>query len=213
MGQIQLFPECVALLGDVVRSRDSDRAALHAAMLAAIAATNRRVPPLDPLRVTVGDEVQGVYPTLGAAVEAAWFLRDELLGSAEVRIGLGGGELRVIDAERGIQDGPAWWNAREAIERVETLAAKPGHRSARTAIVDARAASNPLTDSLLRLVDAHLAGLGEGTRRTWRDLRRGLSNLRAAEAEGVRPSAISQRINDNALRPLADVAAAVTALP
>ena len=85
------FPECVALLGDVVRSRDSDRTRVHEALLKAIATCNKAHPPLDPLRVTVGDEIQGVYATLGQAVAAMLMLRDELLGTAEVRCGLGGG--------------------------------------------------------------------------------------------------------------------------
>lgn len=213
MGRIQLFPECTALLGDVVRSRDSRRAAVHDAILAAIETTNAAVPTLDPLRVTVGDELQGVYASVGDAVAATMMLRDELLGTAELRVGLGGGEVRVVDAERGIQDGSAWWNAREAIERAEETSRRPGHRAARTALVDGRAAANPLADPLLRLLDAELDRLSEATRRTWRDLRRGTPNLEAAAREQVSPSAISQRINDNGLRPLLDVVETLTALP
>ncbi|MDO5066484.1 MAG: hypothetical protein Q4D96_04305 [Propionibacteriaceae bacterium] len=213
MGKVQLFPECLALLGDVVRSRDSRRATVHDAILAAITATNAAVPALDPLRVTVGDELQGVYATLGDAVAATLWLRDELLGTAELRVGLGGGEVQVIDAERGIQDGSAWWNAREAIERAEAISRRPGHRTARTALIDQRAVANPLADPLLRLVDAELTQLSEATRRTWRDLVQGTPNLAAAQREQVSPSAISQRINDNGLRPLKEVIDALTSLP
>ena len=92
------FPECVALLGDVVRSRNSDRSRVHDALLAAIDACNDAQPPLDPLRVTVGDEIQGVYATLGQAVAAMLMLRDELLGTAEVRCGLGGGQVHPLAA-------------------------------------------------------------------------------------------------------------------
>ena len=207
------FPECVALLGDVVRSRDSDRARVHETLLKAIAACNDAHPPLDPLRVTDGDEIQGVYATLGQAVAAMLLLRDEMLGTAEVRCGLGGGDVQVIDAKRGIQDGPAWWRAREAIERAEALSRQPGNRTSRTALIDARAVANPLTDPVLRMVDATLASLSPGARRSWVHLRAGKDNATAAKLEGVTPSANSQRINDHGLRPLAALVAALVALP
>ena len=41
--------ECVALLGDVVRSRVSERARVHEALLKAIEVCNENHPPLDPL--------------------------------------------------------------------------------------------------------------------------------------------------------------------
>ncbi len=207
------FPECVALLGDVVRSRSSDRAHVHRALLAAIDSCNKAHPPLDPLRVTVGDEVQGVYATLGQAVAVMLRLRDELLGIAEVRCGLGGGEVQIIDAKRGIQDGSAWWRAREAIERAETLSRQPGNRTSRTALIDTRAVANPLVDPTLRVIDAQLAALSPGARRSWVHLRAGLDNATAAKLEGVTPSANSQRINDHGLRPLAALINALTELP
>lgn len=207
------FPECVALLGDVVRSRSSDRAHVHRALLAAIDSCNKAHPPLDPLRVTVGDEVQGVYATLGQAVAVMLRLRDELLGISEVRCGLGGGEVQIIDAKRGIQDGSAWWRAREAIERAETLSRQPGNRTSRTALIDARAVANPLVDPMLRVIDAQLAALSPGARRSWVHLRAGLDNATAAKLEGVTPSANSQRINDHGLRPLAALIDTLTELP
>ena len=207
------FPECVALLGDVVRSRDSDRTRVHEALLKAIATCNKAHPPLDPLRVTVGDEIQGVYATLGQAVAAMLMLRDELLGTAEVRCGLGGGDVHVIDAKRGIQDGSAWWKAREAIERAEALSRQPGNRTSRTALIDARAVANPLVDPLLRVIDAKLAALSPGSRRSWVHLRAGLDNATAAKLEGITPSANSQRINDHGLRPLACLVETLVALP
>ena len=197
------FPECVALLGDVVRSRDSDRTRVHEALLKAIATCNKAHPPLDPLRVTVG----------GQAVAAMLMLRDELLGTAEVRCGLGGGDVHVIDAKRGIQDGSAWWKAREAIERAEALSRQPGNRTSRTALIDTRAVANPLTDPALRMVDAALASLNPGARRSWVHLRAGLDNATAAKLEGITPSANSQRINDHGLRPLACLVETLVALP
>lgn len=210
---MKVIPECVALLGDVVQSRTSDRATVHTATVAAIEQMERRHPALDPLRVTVGDELQGVYATLGQAITACYGLRDELLGIAEVRCGLGGGEVRIIDAERGIQDGQAWWQAREAIELAEALAQRPGHRSSRTALIDTRGCANPIADSALRVIDSQLAGLSPGARRSWAHLRSGLDNAAAAQLEGITPSANSQRINDNGLRPLVALLDSLVMLP
>ena len=165
------FPECVALLGDVVRSRDSDRTRVHEALLKAIATCNKAHP------------------------------------------GLGGGDVHVIDAKRGIQDGSAWWKAREAIERAEALSRQPGNRTSRTALIDTRAVANPLTDPVLRMVDAALASLNPGARRSWVHLRAGKDNATAAKLEGITPSANSQRINDHGLRPLACLVETLVALP
>ena len=71
------------------------------------------------LRVTVGDEFQGTYATLGEAVEAALRVRLALLPEVDTRFGLGRGEVTVLDARRGIEDGPGWWAARAAIEEVD----------------------------------------------------------------------------------------------
>ena len=198
------FPECVALLGDVVRSRDSDRTRVHEALLKAIATCNKAHPPLDPLRVTVGDEIQGVYATLGQAVAAMLMLRDELLGTAEVRCGLGGGDVHVIAAKRGLNDGTVGWRA---------LSRQPGNRTSRTALIDTRAVANPLTDPALRMVDAALASLNPGARRSWVHLRAGKDNATAAKLERITPSANHQRINDHGLRPLACLVETLVALP
>ena len=124
---------CV-LIGDVVRSRaTTDRQALHDALEAALAAADAAVPPVTGLRVTVGDEFQGTYATLGEAVEAALRVRLALLPDVDTRFGLGRGEVTVLDARRGIEDGPGWWAARAAIEEVDEVAGRAATRLARTA--------------------------------------------------------------------------------
>ena len=55
-----------ALLGDLVGSRTSaDRGALHRRLLLALDAANAGADVLDPVRVTAGDEFQGVFATVG----------------------------------------------------------------------------------------------------------------------------------------------------
>lgn len=213
MPKMKEYSNCVALLGDLVDSRVGDRGRSHSAVLAAIDATNAAVVAVDPLRVTVGDELQGIYASLGDAFRACWHLRAELLGIADLRFGLGGGDVRVIDAGRGIQDGSAWYLAREAITWVEELSSDPGYRSVRSAVRDERAAATPSADALLRLVEATVAGLRPGTRRSLHGLVEGLDNATVAQREGISASANSQRVNSNGLRVLADAVAALGALP
>jgi SatD family (SatD) len=124
---------CV-VIGDLVGSRDApNRRALHRAVEKALMTVNATVPAVTELRITVGDEFQGSYATLGSAIEAALRVRLELLPGADVRVGIGRGPVQLLDAERGIEDGPGWWAARAAIEAVEQGAARPATRHLRTA--------------------------------------------------------------------------------
>ncbi len=198
------------MLADIVGSREADRPASHAALLGAIDEANATVPQRDPLRVTVGDEVQGVYATPGEAFRALFTLRAALDGVVDLRFGLGLGEVRVIDADRGIQDGDAWAAAREAVEAVEAAAREPGAHGLRVAVRGE--VGNPLVEPLSQLVDAQLAALGDGPRASFWALRAGLDNRTAAERLGVSPSANSQRVTHNALRTLLAAVHALQAL-
>ncbi len=186
---------------------------MHDALLRAIERTTSCVPSLDPLRVTVGDEIQGVYATLGDALQAAFLVRSELLKTADMRFGIGGGDVRVIDAERGIQDGNAWWLARDAINFVEELALQPGYAGVRTAVRDQRAMAPPAADAMVRLVDVHIHALRDGARRSLNGLLAGLDNAVVAQSEGISESANSQRVGNNNLRVLADAIHALELLP
>lgn len=213
MGDMKDKPYVVALLIDVVSSRHGDRAQQHALLLRAIDQVNETMPALDGLRPTVGDELQGVYPTLGAALSALYRLRLFVAPGVDLRAGIGGGELRVIDAERGIQDGSAWWLAREAIDEAKALATSAGYRSARTAIKDTRPVASPTPDALSRLVDSALQRLRPGVTATLLGLLDDEDNATVAERQGISPSANSQRVGTNDLRILADAIHALGELP
>lgn len=182
-------------------------------MLRAVAVTNSRIRPVHTLRPTVGDELQGVYRTLGQALLAGFTLRLELSPQWEARCGIGGGDVVVVDEARGIQDGSAWWLAREAIDWVRAQAAKPGYEAVRTAVRDERPEATAPSDALSRLVDVHLAGLRPGALATLRGMLDGLDNAAIAEREGISASANSQRVRNNGLRPLADAMHALGQLP
>ena len=203
----------VALLVDIVASRTAPRDALHEDVLSAVEATNSRLRPVHTLRPTVRDELQGVYRTLGQALLAGFTLRLELSPQWEARCGIGGGDVGVVDEARGIQDGSAWWLAREAIDWVRAQAAKPGYEAVRTAVRDERPEATAPSDALSRLVDVHLAGLRPGALATLRGMLDGLDNAAIAEREGISASANSQRVRNNGLRPLADAMHALGQLP
>lgn len=205
--------KAVALLVDVVSSRTGDREVLHEAVLDAARATNEAVAAVDPLRITVGDELQGVYATLGDALAASYTLRLRLAPRWDVRFGIGGGEVRTIDEERNLQDGSAWWLAREAIDWVEEEASRKGHASARTAIRDERPVALGQADALARLIDERLGSLRPATVGTMSGLWEGLDNAAIAEREGISESANSQRVITNGLRPLNDAMHAMATLP
>src|SRR6478735_12672954 len=106
MSDLKVKPSPVALIGDIVESRTHrERQALHEAFQAAVGRANAEVPIDDPAVITVGDEFQGLYPTLGAALRASFVVRAELFPLADIRFGLGRGEVATLDAARGIHDG------------------------------------------------------------------------------------------------------------
>ena len=208
---------CV-LLGDLVGSRAAaDRRALHAVVEAALAEVDAVVPSLHGLRVTVGDEFQGAYGSLGAAVEAALRVRLALLPDVDTRFGLGRGEVTVLDPARGIEDGPGWWAARAAVDRARELAGHAATRHARTAYrstppgeahdaVGGSASAlagdpaEPAVNAALLCRDHLVGSLSDRSIRLLRglmhpDTTQGL----LAEREGISASAVSQRVRSDGI--------------
>lgn len=203
MSEMKLLDPVATLIGDVVGSRSArDRAALHDVLTAALAGLNQASRPLVPLRVTVGDEFQGCFESLGAALSAALRVRLDLLPAVDVRIGLGWGRITVLDDSPRIEDGPGWWAAREAIEAVASDAGKAALRSSRTAYRRARDTSGPEEASVnaaLRLRDQLVGGLSEPSLGVLRDLLDHRSQTEIATRLGVSASAVSQRVRSNGL--------------
>jgi len=191
------------LIGDVVGSRtSSDRAELHGRLTKVVDSANTALTPTTPLRITVGDEFQGSFATVGAAIHASLWLRLELLPDADLRHGLGWGEVGVLDEQPRVEDGPGWWAARAAIEDVRAQSMRPGLRAMRTRYQ--RADRQPGPDPAA--VNAALIGrdqlLGAGDARTFRLLRgmvAGRSQRDLAGEEGISASAISQRVRHDGL--------------
>ena len=203
MSRVQ--PSPVVLIGDIVQSRSSaDRRELHRALESALADTNARVEHVEPLEVTVGDEFQGVYPHLGAALEAALRTRVALRPRAETRYGIGRGATTTLDVKRGIKDGPAWWAAREAIVAVEEEARRAALGHVHTAYRLAEGEPDDLgtsaaVDAALHCQDHMVGSLSERSGRLLRGLLEGMTQKELAAAEGITPSAVSQRVRADGL--------------
>lgn len=122
---------CATVIGDIVGSRAfADRRGLHRRLTGALAAVADSA--VDPPAITVGDEFQGAFSTVGHAIDAALTLRLSLAPDIDVRFGIGWGVVTALD-ETGVQDGPGWWAAREAIEWTASAQQQPGLAQVRTA--------------------------------------------------------------------------------
>lgn len=177
-----------ALIGDVVASRAlGDRPAAQQRINEVLDHVDQEVRGVQALQPTVGDEFQGAYASLADAGRAALLIRLALLPDIDVRCGIGSGDTIVFDDRRTplLQDGPAWWTAREAIEAIG------GRRSsARTWYVGPGAAA---ANGHLLCRDALVDRLSDRGRRMLRMALLGATQQKIAEVEGVTKSAVSQQ--------------------
>jgi hypothetical protein len=177
-----------ALIGDLVGSRRlADRAAVHVRLRGVLAEVAALEPGLQELEATVGDEFQGAYQDPRQAARVALLVRLAMLPAVDVRCGIGEGEAETFDADRRprLQDGPAWWAAREALERM----AAPRRSSRRTWLVGG--GSDDLNARLM-CRDALVDRLNDRGRRMLALALRGHSQQEIAAIEGVSKSAVSQ---------------------
>ena len=188
------------LIGDMVGSRHvTDRAAAHRAVNRALRDT--AADAIDPPAFTVGDEFQGSYPTVGGAIDAALALWLAMAPEIDVRFGVGWGSVMVLDAGAGIQDGPGWWAAREAIEWTAAAQRQPGLALVRTSFrVDGEARQDVDAINAALLCRDHLIGsLDERSIRILKGLLNNHTKKDIAATEGISASAVSQRAGRDGL--------------
>ena len=204
-----------AVIGDVVGSRETGED-LFERLDGALARAGERVPAVQPLQVTNGDEFQGVYRALGPALNATLLVRLLLHDVADVRFGVGWGAFTRWSAERTPyeQDGPAWWAAREAleaVERYESAAGIPrgwrtevrldGARSDSSAVAGGAGAPPIAVDDALQALlvcrDHILARLDARDVSLVRALLEGATATMAAEEVGISQQAASRRLRSN----------------
>lgn len=191
-----------AVIADIVGSRDlADRGAAQRSIRAAIERAEADVPlAVAPLAPVVGDELQGEYPTIAAAAASLLLVRLNLPDGVDCRFGVGFGEVRPVDlGDRTIPEGPAWWAARGAIERVEALQqrAAPLARTWFGTVEDA----DPSVRQIVALANAYalsrdqlVSSMSERTRRLTYGRCVGRSQRELAVDEGVTQSAVSQAL-------------------
>ncbi|MGA8987460.1 SatD family protein [Aeromicrobium sp.] len=194
----------VAVIADLVGSRTQpDRAAAQYNLVAALAQVNRSVDAVQPLAPTIGDECQGVYADVPSALRATLLLRLTLEDPLDCRFGVGLGTYRDVGrSDYGpMQDGPAWWAARDAI--VETKARESRkHRSLRTWYVvsdDMLHGSQQFPEpaainAYLLARDEIVSGMNARSRRLLLGLLDERTQVELAKIEDITQSAVSQNL-------------------
>ena len=192
----------IAVILDIVGSRSlDDRSDAQHALDDAIARVEADRPlAASPLRPTVGDEQQGLYPTLDSALAALTLLRLALPEAVDCRFGVGIGPVEEIPtATGGLPEGPGWWAARAAIEHTHALQRRtvPG---ARTWVI-AHEAEPEATHLLARQAnialltrDQLITDMSPRTRRLTYGRHLGIMQRELAAAEGVTQPAVSQAL-------------------
>ena len=200
------------LIGDLIGSRTSaDRHALHVRFERALAEINDLFTPPTPMRITVGDEYQGVLASLGDALSASLLVRLALRPEGDIRHGIGRGDVEVLGVSPRVEDGPGWWAARAAIERVEQAETRAATRTLRTAYVadvsapaggrpEARTtADEAAVNASLLLRDELVTGLSQRSLSVLRGLLAGQTQRDLAHQLGISASAVSQRVRADGL--------------
>ena len=221
-----------AVIVDVVASRATpSRPALQERLLTAVADATTRAEArpgavLDPLAVTVGDELQATCRGVLAAVRLVAELRLLLrVDGIDARAGIGWGTIVVRDPERTplAQDGPAWWRARAALDMVADSTPWASYDRRIAAVLDDPSGDGdgnvgaarglpeprpldvppgPLLDSYLALLDRSLGLLDvEDALVVLHDLEGG-PTAPLAERLGVGANSVSMRRSRNHLREL-----------
>lgn len=191
------------LIGDVVGSRRSDdRTALHSILTRTLTEVNELLTPLRPLRITVGDEYQGVFSRLGDALAATLLIRVRLAPRTDVRHGVGWGQAVVLDEADQVEDGPGWWAARDAIDAVHDAQDVARTRRLRTAFRSADPAELALQDAVnaaLMLRDEMLGELSPRSLSVLSGLMADRTQSEIAAALSISDSAVSQRVRADGL--------------
>lgn len=195
----------IALIGDVVGSRTHrDREALQRTLEAVLTGLNDGIPARQPLAPTVGDEFQAMYDDVATAIDVTLRLRLHLPDGLDCRFGLGAGTYTHVGSSSygGMQDGPAWWAARDAI----VIAKDREHRKNGTLrtwfCAEDHCAEEQLGDHDIATINAHLlcrdqlvGSMSARRRRLLLGVIDGRTQAMLARAEGISASAVSQALH------------------
>lgn len=185
---------------DIVGSRAlGDRTGAQRRIETVFASVEADLPLADRmLSATVGDEFQGEYPDLGAALAGILLITLALPDGLECRFGVGVGEVYTVEAAAGeLAEGPAWWAARAAIDALHAkqVRAMPSVRTWIEAAEDEDAAVHEqvrLANAYVWARDELVSAMGERARRLVYGRCMGLTQRELAEREQITQSAVSQ---------------------
>lgn len=111
-------PRCIAVIGDVVQSRRiKDRSAAQDALYYLLGLLNHTFASdlLAPFRISRGDEIQAIFGCAVVIPDLVWEMKVQF--AHPIRFGFGLGELSTkLGPDPRQTDGPAWWNARAALQ-------------------------------------------------------------------------------------------------
>jgi hypothetical protein len=184
----------VAVIADIVGSRElADRRAAQQQVLRAFERADEQASAEVSAYAAVGDEFQTVFRSVERAVIATTIVALSLTDGLELRFGIGVGEDRVVDASGAvaIRDGSAWWRAREAIDQVKQ-SQRSGRSRATTGFVHDGDSDEKAIRGLLLLRDHIVGGMRPRDKRIALAGLEEVPQVRTAEAEGIRQSAVSQ---------------------
>lgn len=190
----------VAVIVDVSKSRrHPDRDALHRGVSAAFERVNALIAARQPLQATIGDEFQAAYADLPTALRATLLARLSLPEGIDCRFGLGHGELWTVGtgvAGR-VQDGSAWWSAREAVDEARDKEyARLGFVRTwfRSADPAASVPGEGIVNAYLLARDHLVTAMNPRARRLLLGQLLGATQAELAEREGITQSAVSQNL-------------------
>ena len=195
--RLRSSPPRATLIGDIVGSRRvADRGAAHRALNSALRDVASSA--IDPPAFTVGDEFQGSYPTVGAAIDAALKLRLAVAPGIDVRFGIGWGAVTMLDAKARIQDGPGWWGARgHRVDGVRAAATRP--TMVRTSFRSGDRSDVDAINAALLCRDHLIGSLDDRSLRILKGLLTDHTKKAIAAAERISASAVSQRATRDGL--------------
>lgn len=195
----------VAVIGDVVGSRThTDRSGMQRALVEVLDRVNTQVKAEQDLVPTIGDEFQAVYVDVATAVNATLLVRLHLPEGMDCRFGIGAGSYAAVgQSTYGVmQEGPAWWSARDAIviakdrERHKNKTLRTWFCAAETTGGDDDAKVD-VVNALVLCRDDIVSGMNARQRRLLRGLLAGETQAALAVAEDISPSAVSQALQSS----------------
>ncbi len=172
-------------------------------MISALDSSVDRVRPIQPFAMTIGDEFQGVYQTLEHALVATFVIQISLTGVARIRFGIGVGSVTVMSEEGPFgQDGPAWWDARAAIDTVKAAERSYGSPPHWITAIGGSDPAHEMHRSYLQLRDHVIAGIDEVDADIVGGLMDGDTQSAIADRLALDKGAVSRRVSGHGLSAL-----------